>query len=133
MDPISEVIAFGLPLLTIVAAIYFLSRMRKDRKSKKVKVDDRTRQDRAVWAWATILNSTQGPVSSFGVSKVDMDLEVHLPGTPVYPATVTWLVDKESLGFIEKGKELALKVDPLGPEYIYPNGSWAKPLESSGK
>ena len=128
MNPIFDVLAIALPLLTILLVIWFLTRMRKGRKSKKEKVDDHTRQERAVWAWANILKSTQGPVSSFGVSKVELELQVHLPGTPPYPATVTWLVDKESLGFVETGKELSLKVDPLGPEHIYPNGSWAKPL-----
>ncbi len=131
MDLVTEILTLSLPVLTIALAIWFYTRMRKPRKGKEKKVDERTRQDRAVWAWATILNSTQGPVSSFGVSRVEMELEVHLPGTPVYPAQVTWLVDKESLPFIEKGKELSLKVDPLGPEYIYPNGSWAKPVEKS--
>lgn len=133
MSSIGEIIVVALPLLTIGLAIWFLSRMRRGGKPKKEKVDERTRQERAVWAWAAILNSTQGPVSSFGVSRVEMELQVHLPGTPPYPAKVTWLVDKESLGFVETGKELSLKVDPLGPEYIYPNGSWAKPMESSKK
>ena len=129
MNPITEIFAFGLPLITIGLAIWFLWRMRNRNKPKKIKVDETTRLERAVWAWANILESTQGPVSSFGVSKVEMDLQVHLPGTPPYPAKVTWLVDRDSLGFVEKGKELALKVDPLGPDHIYPNGSWAKPLE----
>ncbi len=129
MDLTSEIIVVALPLLTIALLIWFLSRMRRQRNPKKEKVDERTRQERSVWAWATIKNATQGPVSSFGVSKVQMELEVHLPGNPAYPAKVTWLVDKESLGFVETGKELSLKVDPLGPEHIYPNGSWAKPME----
>jgi hypothetical protein len=129
MNPITEIFAFGLPLITIGLAIWFLWRMRNRNKPKKSKVDETTRLERAVWAWANILESTQGPVSSFGVSKVEMDLQVHLPGTPPYPAKVTWLVDRDSLGFVEKGKELALKVDPQGPDHIYPNGSWAKPLE----
>jgi hypothetical protein len=129
MNPVTEIFALGLPLLTIGVAIWFLWRMRNRNKPKKDKVDDHTRQERAVWAWANILESTQGPVSSFGVSRVEMELQVHLPGTPPYPAKVTWLVDKESLEFVEKGKELALKVDPLGPDHVYPNGSWAKPLE----
>ncbi len=129
MNLTSEIIVVVLPLLTIALLIWFLTRMRRQRNPKKAKVDERTRQERAVWAWANILKSTQGPVSSFGVSKVEMELEVHLPGTPAYPAKVTWLVDRESLGFVEMGKELSLKVDPLGPEHIYPNGSWAKPME----
>jgi len=124
----TDIIVILVPLLTIGLVIWFFTRMRRQRKPKKDKADDRTRLERAVWAWANILNSTQGPISSFGVSKVEMELEVHLPGSPVYPARVTWLVDKESLGYVEKGKELALKVDPLGPDHIYPNGSWAKPM-----
>jgi hypothetical protein len=125
----AEILAIGLPLLTIGLTIWFIARMRKPRKSKNAKVDERTRQERAVWAWANVISSNQGPVSSLGVARVDMQLEVHLPGTPVYPAKVIWLVDKESLPFVEVGKELALKVDPQGTEHIYPNGSWAKTVE----
>ena len=124
----TDIIAIFVPLLTLGLVIWFFVRMRRQRKPKKDKVDDRTRLERAVWAWANILSSNQGPISSFGVSKVEMELEVHLPGSPIYPAKVTWLVDKESLGYVEKGKELALKVDPLGTDHIYPNGSWAKPI-----
>jgi hypothetical protein len=125
----AETLAIVLPLLTIGLTIWFISRIRRQRKPKNLKVDERTRQERAVWAWGNILSSDQGPVSSFGVARVEMQLEVHLPGSPVYPAKVTWLVDKESLAFVEVGKELALKVDPQGPKYIYPNGSWAKSVE----
>jgi hypothetical protein len=125
----TEILVYGLPVMTILLTLWYLNHLRKQRKPKKEKVDEHTRQERAVWAWANILSSSQGPVSSFGVSRVEMELEVHLPGTPVYPAKVTWLVDKESLGFVDQGKELALKVDPLGPTHIYPNGSWAKVLE----
>jgi hypothetical protein len=127
MTPATEILLFVLPLLTIVLAAWFFWRSRR-RKPKKEKVDDTTRQERAVWAWAKIISSNQGPVSSFGVSKVEMELDVHLPGTPPYPAKITWLVDKESLGFVEMGQELSLKVDPLGPDHIFPNGSWAKPI-----
>ena len=123
------ILSIVVPLLTIGFAIWFITRVRRPRKPKNAKVDDRTRQERAVWAWANILSASQGPVSSFGVVRVEMQLEVHLPGSPVYPAKVTWLVDKESLAFVEVGKELSLKVDPLGPQYIYPNGAWAKPLK----
>ena len=55
--------------------------------------------------------------------------EVHMPGTPAYQAKTIWLVDQESLASIEEGKEIPLKVDPLAPQYVYPNGAWAKMLE----
>ena len=124
-----QFLAVALPILTIGLFVWFFWRMRRPRKSKTAKDDHRTRQERAVWAWANILSSSQGPVSSFGVARVEMQLEVHLPGSPVYPAKVAWLVDRESLAFVEVGKELALKVDPLAPQYVYPNGSWAKFVE----
>ena len=58
--------------------------------------------------------------------RVTMELEIHLPGTPMYNGTTTWLVEKEALEYVETGKEVPLKVDPLDQKYIYPNGSWAK-------
>ena len=125
----AEILAIVIPLISIILTIWFINRMRKGRKPKNAKVDEHTRQERAVWAWANIISATRGPVSSFGVSRVEMQLEVHLPGSPVYPAKVTWLVDKESMAFVEAGKEITLKVDPLGPQHIYPNGSWAKAVE----
>jgi hypothetical protein len=127
--PMAQILGILIPLLMVGFTIWFFMRMRRPRKSKVAKVDQTTRQERAVWAWANITSSTQGPISSFGVAHVDLELEVHLPGTPAYPAKVSWLVDKDSLGFVEVGKEIALKVDPQGPQYIYPNGSWAKFVE----
>jgi heme/copper-type cytochrome/quinol oxidase subunit 2 len=125
----TELFGILIPILTFGVLLWFYFRTRNKNNPKKVKVDENTRRERAVWAWATITSAAAGPISSFGVSKVQMELQVHLPGTPPYPAKVTWLVDKESLDFVETGKELNLKVDPLGPEHIYPNGSWAKTME----
>ena len=123
-----EWLAIILPLLTIALFTWLFLRSRRPRKPKTAKDDDRTRQERAVWAWAKILSSSQGPVSTFHMARVELELEVHMPGTPAYQAKTTWLVDQEALTYVEEGKEITLKVDPLGPQYIYPNGSWAKPL-----
>jgi hypothetical protein len=62
------------------------------------------------------------------MARVEMQLEVHMPGTPAYQAKTTWLVEQDSLAAVQEGKEIALKVDPLGPKYVYPNGTWAKSL-----
>jgi hypothetical protein len=103
--------------------------MRRPRKSKTAKDDPSTRQERAVWAWAKILTASQGPVNTFRMARVEMQLEVHLPGTLAYQARTIWLVEQDALKSVEEGKEIALKVDPLGPQHIYPNGTWAKFLE----
>jgi hypothetical protein len=114
-------------ILGIVAWTYVL--WRRQRKPKAKKEDHITRQERAVWAWATVLSSTTGPVNMARQARVELELEVHMPGTPPYQAKTTWMVDEEALVYVQKGKELSLKVDPQGPEYIYPQGSWAKYLE----
>ena len=123
-----DFVAFALPILTIGFFIWFFLRMRRPRKSKTAKDDPTTRQERAVWAWAKVLSSNQGAVNSFRMARVEMQLEVHLPGTPAYQAKTTWLVEQDALPSVEVGKEIALKVDPQGPQYVYPNGTWAKSL-----
>lgn len=125
----SNIFAFALPILTIGFLVWLFLRMRAPRKSKAAKDDPTTRQERAVWAWAKILSSSKGALNSFRMARVEMKLEVHMPGTPAYQASAIWLVEQDALASIEEGKEIALKVDPLGPQHIFPNGSWAKSLE----
>ena len=124
-----NIVAFALPILTIGFLVWFFLRMRAPRKSKKTKDDPTTRQERAVWAWAKILSSSQGAVNNFHMARVEMKLEVHMPGTPAYQVNVTWLVEQDALASMEEGKEIALKVDPMGPQHVFPNGTWAKSLE----
>jgi hypothetical protein len=123
-----DIVAFALPILTIGFFVWFFLRMRKPHK-KAVKDDPATRRDRAVWAWAKVLSSKQGAVNSYHMARVEMQLEVHMPGSPAYQAKTTWLVEQDALPAVEVGKEIALKVDPQGPQYVYPNGTWAKSME----
>jgi hypothetical protein len=104
----------------------FLMRFRGVRRTKAVKVDHQTWRERAVWGWATVVSASSTPVDSTGRARVKLTLEVHTPGTPAYSATATWLVEPEALVYVEVGKEISLKVDPLDLQYVYPNGSWAK-------
>ena len=120
---------FALPVLTIGVFVWVFIRMRRPRKPKTAKDDPNTRQERAVWAWAKILSSNQGAANTFRMARVEMQLEVHLPGSPAYQAKTTWLVEQDALASVEAGQEISLKVDPLGTQYIYPNGGWAKYVE----
>jgi hypothetical protein len=125
----AEFLAIAIPVLTVGFFAWFFIRMRRPRKPKPTKDDHRTRQERAVWAWAKILTASQAPVNTFRMARVELQLEIHMPGSPAYQARTTWLVEQESLASIEEGKEISLKVDPLDPKYVYPNGAWAKYLE----
>jgi hypothetical protein len=122
----TQLLVIFLPMLVIGLLTWWFLRSRGPRKKKAGPIDERTRLERSVWAWAKIIKSEQGAVNTFKMARVELQLEVHTPGTPAYPATVAWLVEQESLGFVEEGKELSLKVDPEDLKYIYPNGSWAK-------
>ncbi len=121
-------IAF-LPLILFGVVIWFLLRMRRPRKRKPEKADHHTRQERAVWSWARIVSATNGRPDAGNRVRVEMQLEVHTPGSEAYQGRTTWLVEQDALAYVEEGKEISVKVDPLGPEYIYPNGPWAKYVE----
>ena len=121
-----EILIYALPLLTIGFLAWFFFRSRRSRKPKLEKVDDHTRQERALWAWAKILSSSQEPVNTYRMARVTLQLEIHMLGSPAYQAHITWLVEQEALAYIQEGKEISLKVDPMDPQYIYPKGSWAR-------
>jgi hypothetical protein len=125
----NETLAIVIPVLTLGLFVWFFIRMRRSKKPKTIKDDHNTRQERAVWAWAKILTASQGPINTYRMARVELQLEVHMPGTPAYQTRATWLVEDESLPSVEEGKEIPLKVDPLDPKYVYPNGAWAKLAE----
>ena len=122
---------FGIFLVIVAAgvAIWIMMRMSRNTRKKKTKDSPQVHRDRAVWAWARIVSSTHGAAGLGGMLRVALELEIHLPGTPQYTATTTWLVEQEMLGYMETGKEISLKVDPLDLKYIYPSGSWARVVE----
>ncbi len=120
----NNTIELGAIAILVGVTIWVFMRMTRSSK-KKPKDTIATRQDRAVWAWARVINTSQGTPGLGGMVRVTMDLEVHLPGTPPYPVSTTWLVEQDALGYVETGKEVPLKVDPQAPEFIFPNGSWA--------
>ena len=118
------------PILLVAVVIWWTSRQSGRRgKPQRIKKDHRARQEHAVWAWTKVVTSKAGAVSTMGFARVEMQLEVHLPGSEPYTATTTWLVDKEALGYVEVGREVPVKIDPEDPMYIYPNGPWAKYAE----
>lgn len=125
----TDFLLIALPILTIVVFVWYFFRLRRSPKSKKEKVDDRTRQERAIWAWAKIIASSREPVNAYHMARVKLELEVHMPSNPAYQAQTTWLVEEEALPYVEEGKEISLKVDPVDPKYIYPKGSWARLIE----
>jgi len=124
--PLIDIFGIILAITMVGTAVWVLVRMRRFSGKKKTKDDPQTHRERAVWAWARIVTSIQGAAGLGGMVQVALELEVHLPGTPMYAATTTWLVEQEALEYVGREKEISLKVDPQDLKYIYPNGSWAK-------
>jgi len=122
---------FGIILAIVMvgSAIWVLVQMRRKSAKKEFKTSPLMHRERAVWAWARVVTSTHGAAGLGGMVRVALELEVHLPGTPQYIATSTWLVEQEALLYVETGKEISLKVDPQDLKFIYPNGPWARVLE----
>jgi hypothetical protein len=116
------------PIFFVLVAVIFILLTRK-RKPKAEKVDHRTRQERAVWAWTKVLSAERGSIGLGGMVRVKMQLEVHLRGDAPYQAETLWLVEEEAQGYVEVGKEVPVKVDPTAPQFVYPNGAWAKFIE----
>jgi len=125
----ADFFAISLPVVTLIFLAWFFIWNRRSRKPKAVKVDQRTRQERAVWAWAKILSANQGQVNTLRMVRVELALEIHLPGTPAYQGKTTWLVEEQALASVGEGQEISVKVDPQDPQYVYPSGGWAKYVE----
>jgi len=62
-----------------------------------------------------------------GFAKVDLQVEVQIPGHTSYQVSTCWLVMVDSLDLIVPGKKVLVKVDPKKPHHIFPNVPWAKP------
>jgi hypothetical protein len=114
-----------LPLVMIGLIIWFTLRTVRRRKPKAGGNTPAARLGRATWAWARITTSHVQPSDRDWV-RVDLEFEVHAPGSSVCTAKATWLVQKESLEYIEVGKEISLKADPQDPSFVFPNAPWAK-------
>ena len=125
----NDTLGFIAVLIMVVCAAWVLLRMRRMSGQKKAKDTPQTHFERAVWAWAKVITSTRGAAGLGGMVRVVLELDVHLPGTPHYTATTTWLVEQAMLEFVEMGKDISLKVDPQNLKFIYPNGPWAKVVE----
>jgi hypothetical protein len=62
-----------------------------------------------------------------GLAKVDLQMEVQLPGQTPYQISTCWLIEVDSLDQVLPGKNVPVKVDPQKPLRIFPNVPWAKP------
>jgi hypothetical protein len=80
----------------------------------------------AIETEATIISKNETIVpNAAGFAKVDLQLELSLPGAAPYQVSTCWLVKIESLDEVLPGKQVPIKVDPKRTTRIFPNIPWA--------
>lgn len=81
---------------------------------------------RAITTDATVIDEeTQIQPNAGGYAKVDLTMEIQLPGKDVYRVTTCWLVKEDSLDFIKPGSRVQVKVDARKPKRVVPIVPWA--------
>lgn len=87
------------------------------------------RQQKAVWASATVLNWRRqpNPHPEQRQVRLDLRLQVQPPEGPAYAVIAIWRVDLEALPRLQPGAHVSVKIDQQDPHRIYPNISGAEP------
>jgi hypothetical protein len=80
-----------------------------------------------VWSRATVLSSeiVSPPSSLSGRARVELKLQVRVPGSDPYEAQTTWSVDEDALEYLKPNEIISIKVDMQKPAIIHPDAPWA--------
>ncbi len=116
-----------LSFLVMVVIILVFNRMNPQKK--KEADNPATRLAGAIWGWATVLSATSTPAKTGDMLRVELELEVHVPGLEPYAARTVWMVNPEAAEYVAVGKDVSVKVNPSSPKYVYPHASWATRVE----
>ena len=113
------------PLL-IAGALIFLAvrRMHAQADAAHARREDfRARQQRAVWASATIVSVRRASLreDARGREKVELTLKVQPPNGASYSAHAAWNADFNALALLRAGETVSVKIDAGDPKIIYPN------------
>jgi hypothetical protein len=127
MNPIL-IIAITVVAAAAVAAVVtviVISRRKTDRRIRQVR-DFEERCRYAIWATALVVRAEGGMAGeTSGKSCMSVTLEVTPPGQATYRTTVSWLVNPASMGSLQPGSIIQVKIDARDPRIVYPGGDWA--------
>src|SRR5512140_757120 len=113
-------------LLLVVGGIVFLvlRRMESQADAAHERAEEfRERQQRAVWAGATIVSVRRASVAedARGREKIDLALQVQPPKGESYSAHAAWCADLNAISQLVAGGSVSVKIDAADPKIIYPN------------
>jgi len=129
MNTISNVPLFFIILVPAVVIVLLLIRMNRNQfRSMESHISVFEGGPRhAVEAEVSVISKKEIIAPNAGnIAKVDLLVEVHLPGNAPYQVATCWLVELDSLDQIQPGKNLPVKVDPKQPVRVFPNVPWAR-------
>ena len=111
-------VAFGLPLLLVLAIFFFKSRSQK-------KLNKRVSLGLDAQARVLSINNSMVLRDVRGKLKVTLSLEIQMPNVEAFITNTTWEIDLTAIAAIQPGQVVAVKVDRAERNKIYPNVAWA--------
>jgi hypothetical protein len=132
MNPISTISLFILILIPAVIIAILVIRTNRSQwravQAMQGRVSDFKGGPRnGLEAEASVISKKETIAPNAGeIAKVELLVEVHLPGKAPYQVSTCWLVEVKSLDQLMPGKNLPIKVDPNKPLRVSPNVPWAR-------
>jgi hypothetical protein len=125
-------ILLAIIIIPALLVIVLITRMNRDQlrrvqemQGKETEFDSNFR--RAVEGEANVIRKNETIVAnSGGFAKVDLQVEVQLPGNAPYQVSTCWLVEVDKRDLVLPGRKIPVKVDPKRPLKVFPNVPWAK-------
>lgn len=101
----------------------FNNRKKEAERIKQITDDHQARLKTALWAGAMVISLDQPTMSSAGVPWwiMNLTLKVTPSAGQAYIARTSWKVQLTSLGLLQPGSEISVKIDAADPQLIYPN------------
>lgn len=127
MGLIILVVGICAPLLIAGLVVFFVFRGQNADIAAGMKrvAELNERAARATPAQATVISHhTLGTYQDGSLAFVKIQLQIGEGGGRF--ATTEWELNISSLTFLQPGQSVAIKIDSINPELIYPNVSWAK-------
>jgi preprotein translocase subunit YajC len=129
MNNISNPSLFIIILIPIIIIVFLLLRMNRNRyhSTSGYVSEFEGGPRRGLEGEASVISKKETIAPNAGnIAKVDLMVEVHLPGNAPYQVSTCWLVEVDSLDQLEPGKTLPVKVDPKQPIRVFPDVPWAR-------
>lgn len=128
--PTDSVVLATVPMLVLALLVPIHAALAAaERRARAAKGAMREDLAVAVRARAEILRvgrrSSLNRQSLMRAAELSLVLWVQPPHGRPYEARVAWLVDDESVGRLNVGMVLAVRINPRRPEHVYPDQPWA--------